>query len=117
MTHAHISTWAVALILFVVAIALQKSGKAKGAKIVSMVLRLFYILIVATGVLLLWNINLTGDYIVKGLMGIVVIGLMEMISVRTRKGKSTTVLWVIFAAAFAYVLYLGFSLDMGMNFF
>jgi uncharacterized membrane protein SirB2 len=112
MTHAHISTWAVALILFVVAIALQKSGKAKGAKIVSMVLRLFYILIVATGVLLLSKINIDSAYVIKGLMGIVVIGLMEMISVRTRKAKSTTVLWGIFAVALAYVMYLGFSLDM-----
>lgn len=112
MTHAHILTWAVALILFVVVIALQKSGKAKGAKIVSMVLRLFYIMIVATGVILLSKINIDAAYTIKGLMGIVVIGLMEMISVRTRKAKSTTVLWVIFAVALAYVMYLGFSLDM-----
>ncbi|WP_078381477.1 YisL family protein [Sutcliffiella halmapala] len=110
MTHAHISTWAIALILFVVALVLQKSGKAKGAKIVSMILRVFYILIVVTGVQLLFKINITGEYFLKAALGIVVIGLMEMISVRTRKEKSTVVFWVIFLAALAYVIHLGFSL-------
>lgn len=117
MTHAHISTWVVALILFVVAFILQKSGKEKGAKIVSMVLRVFYILIVTTGVLLLLEINITGEYFLKAVVGVIVIGLMEMISVRTRKAKATKVLWILFALALAYVIYLGFSMPMGMMFF
>ncbi|WP_223700739.1 YisL family protein [Sutcliffiella deserti] len=117
MTHAHITTWAIALILFLVVLALHKSGKAKGAKIVSMTLRLFYILIVATGILLLLEININGAYLWKALVGIVVIGLMEMITVRTRKAKSTTVFWVLFVLALVYVIYLGFSMSMGFKFF
>ena len=33
-THAHITTWVIGLILFVVALGLLKGGNAKGAKIV-----------------------------------------------------------------------------------
>ncbi|MCM3616917.1 DUF1516 family protein [Sutcliffiella horikoshii] len=112
MTHAHISTWAIALILFVVVLVLTKIGKEKGAKITSMVLRLFYILIVVTGLQLGWGWITNGQYVLKMVLGIVVIGLMEMISVRTRKGKSTVVLWVVFALALAYIIHLGFSLPM-----
>lgn len=112
MTHAHISTWAIALILFVVVLVLTKIGKEKGAKITSMVLRLFYILIVVTGLQLGWGWITNGQYVLKMVLGIVVIGLMEMISVRTRKGKSTVVLWVVFVLALAYIIHLGFSLPM-----
>ncbi|CAG9623468.1 YisL family protein [Sutcliffiella rhizosphaerae] len=112
MTHAHISTWAIALILFVVVLILTKAGKAKGAKITSMVLRLFYILIVVTGLQLGWGWITNGQYVLKMVLGIVVIGLMEMIAVRTRKGKPTVVFWVLFIVALAYILHLGFSLPM-----
>ncbi len=112
MTHAHISTWAIALILFVVVLVLTKIGKEKAAKITSMVLRLFYILIVVTGLQLGWGWITNGQYVLKMVLGIVVIGLMEMISVRTRKGKSTVVLWVVFVLALAYIIHLGFSLPM-----
>ncbi|WP_339149590.1 MULTISPECIES: DUF1516 family protein [unclassified Sutcliffiella] len=112
MTHAHISTWAIALILFVVVLVLTKVGKEKGAKITSMVLRLFYILIVVTGLQLGWGWITNGQYVLKMVLGIVVIGLMEMISVRTRKGKSTVVVWILFVLALAYIIHLGFSLPM-----
>ncbi|WP_404432034.1 DUF1516 family protein [Sutcliffiella horikoshii] len=114
MTHAHISTWAIALILFVVVLFLTKTGKEKGAKITAMVLRVFYILIVVTGLQLGWTLLTNGQYVLKMVLGIVVIGLMEMIAVRTRKGKSTVVVWVLFVVVFAYILHLGFSLPMGM---
>ncbi|WP_226682643.1 DUF1516 family protein [Sutcliffiella horikoshii] len=114
MTHAHISTWAIALILFVVVLFLTKAGKEKGAKITAMVLRVFYILIVVTGLQLGWAWITNGQYVLKMVLGIVVIGLMEMIAVRTRKGKSTVVVWVLFVVVLAYILHLGFSLPMGM---
>lgn len=118
MTHAHITTWVVAIVLFFVVLSLQKSGKAKGAKIVHMVLRLFYLLIILTGVLMLFSISsIDMMYVLKSLVGIWVIAMLEMILVRTKKEKKTTVLWAQFVVALILVLYLGFSLPLGFDFF
>jgi len=117
MTHAHITTWVVALILFAVTVSLQRQNSPK-AKMVQMVLRLFYLLIIGTGVLLLLSIaSIPVLYIVKAIVGIWVIGTMEMIVVRTKKGKSTNMFWVQFVIALLLVLYLGFKLPLGFYLF
>ncbi|KIQ95702.1 hypothetical protein LH47_00133 [Anoxybacillus thermarum] len=117
MTHAHITSWVVALILFVVAIAFQAKGHEK-TKMVHMSLRLFYILIIATGAWILHSMSsFPFLYIVKVIVGLWVVGVMEMILVRTAKGKNTNVLWLQFIVAFVIVLYLGFKLPFGFSFF
>ncbi|MBN6887587.1 peptidoglycan/LPS O-acetylase OafA/YrhL [Cytobacillus horneckiae] len=113
MTHAHLSTWIIALILFFVALGLQKSGKDK---VVHMILRLFYLLIIATGVMMLFSIsNIDLMYVLKSIVGLWVISMLEMILVRTKKGKKTTILWVQLVVAFLLVLYLGLSLPLGFT--
>ena len=108
MIHAHITTWVLALVLFFVALGLHKSGKARALKVVQMILRLFYLLIIITGVVILSKINISSLYILKSILGIVVIGMMEMIIVRSVKGKKTTMFWLLFIVTFVLVLYLGF---------
>ncbi|MEI2663552.1 YisL family protein [Rossellomorea sp. LJF3] len=116
-THAHITTWVVAIILFFVAVGLHNAGKKKGMKVVHMILRLFYLLIILTGALLFWKhqgIN-PALYGIKGLVGIGVIGMFEMILVRMNKGKSTNVLWIVMVIALLIVLYLGLRLPLGLH--
>ncbi|MEW9109138.1 YisL family protein [Cytobacillus gottheilii] len=116
MTHAHITTWVVALILFFVVLSLQKSGKAKGAKIVHMVLRLFYLLIIGTGIWMLTSIsNIDMMYILKSLIGIWVIAAVEMVLVRTAKGKKTGILWAQLGISLVLVIYLGLKLPLGFT--
>lgn len=113
MIHGHITAWALALILFVVALFLLKGGKAKGAKIVQMILRVLYLLIIATGVMMLTQVhNIDLQYILKAVVGLWVIGLFEMILSRVANERKTSVFWIQFVIAFALVLYLGFSLPM-----
>jgi len=117
-TDAHITTWVVAIILFFVALALHLAGNAKAMKIVHMILRLFYILIIVTGALLFWK-NQGFDpalYGVKGLVGIWVIAMFEIILVRLNKGKSTKVAAILLVISLLAVLYLGFKLPLGINF-
>lgn len=117
-THLHITTWVIGLILFFVAYGLHKSGKAKGSKISHMALRLFYVLIIITGAALFF-IHSSIDaalYGVKFILGLLVIGFMEMVLVRTKKGKKTQVMWILLLLALAGTLYLGFSLPVGFNF-
>lgn len=86
MTHMHIASWIVALILLFVSYGLYSSGSAKGAKITHMILRLFYILIILTGAeLFIRFANFNGEYAGKMLLGIITIGLMEMILIRKKK--------------------------------
>ncbi len=117
MIHAHMTTWFIALILFFVALGLHKSGKEKGAKIVHMVLRLFYLLILLTGFLLLFSININIMYVLKAAVGLWVISMLEIILIRTKKNEKASVLWIQFIVAVLLVLYLGFSLPLGTNIF
>jgi hypothetical protein len=110
MIHGHVTSWVLALILFIVAIFLLKAGKEKGAKIVQMILRVLYLLIIATGVGLLFMLDDIGLlYILKAVVGIWVIGLFEMILSKVAQNRKTTTLWIQFVIAFLLVLYLGFD--------
>lgn len=104
--HAHVSSWFIALLLFSLAIGLHRAGRKKAVKTVSMILRLFYLLIIATGVmLLLYLAEINTDYILKTIAGLLVIGMFEMILARVRKGKSAGLFWILFAISFAAALY------------
>jgi hypothetical protein len=112
MTHAHITAWVVALILFFVTVSMQRSNSPK-ARMMQMILRLFYLIIIGTGALLLHSIaSIPPLYIVKVIVGVWVIGAMEMILVRAAKGKNTNMFWIQFVIAFIVVLYLGFKLPL-----
>jgi hypothetical protein len=113
MIHGHITAWVLALILFGVALFLHKGGKAKVAKIVQMILRVLYLLIIATGIMMLTQVhNINLMYILKAIVGFWVIGLFEMILSRVASDRKTSVFWIQFVIAFALVLFLGFSLPM-----
>lgn len=124
MTHMHITTWVLGLILFIVALSLYKKGSEKPATIVHMILRLMYILIIITGGLLTWEyirmsigMPLLGEVIVKVLAGIWVVSMMEMILVGKKKGKAVTGRWIQFGIALVIVIVLGFfRLPMGFLF-
>src|SRR5690606_35366507 len=106
MIHAHITTWLLTLILFFVALGLRNGGKEKGLKIVQMILRLFYLLIIGTGIWILSSISsIDFMYILKSLAGIWVIAAIEMILVRKAKDKSTGAFWAQFVIALVLVLY------------
>ena len=118
MTHAHITTWVIALILFFVAINLNKKGNEKGFKILQMILRVVYLLILATGGILLSSIaHISLLYSLKAVVGLWIIALFELILLRTAKKQPVTVLWIQFVVAFLLVLYLGLKLPLGFHLF
>lgn len=118
VTHAHITTWVLALILFFISIGLHKANKVRGLKIVQMILRLFYILIIVTGAMMLFSLAVIPVvYWVKAILGILVIAFFELVLTSMIKGKSTGLLWVILIVLFIAVVYLGFYLPLGFKFF
>ena len=116
-THLHITTWVIAILLFLGAAFMDR--ESKGRKIVHMVLRLFYILVIITG-LALFIAHSSYDameYGLKFLFGLLTIGMMEMVLVRGKKQKSVTLFWILFAVFLLASLFYGFKLPIGFNFF
>ncbi|WP_188455265.1 YisL family protein [Virgibacillus oceani] len=121
-THLHITAWALAFILFIVVVILHKQGKAKGAKIVQMILRLDYLLILYSGGSLLANYfgasPMMGEAIFKGLAGIWAIFAMEMISIKMGRNEATKGWWIQLVIAVLLTLILGFGrLPLGLLLF
>ncbi len=116
-THLHITTWVIAVILFLVAAIMQRDSK--GRKILHMVLRLFYILIIITGLTLFieWSSSDPMLYGIKFLLGILTIGMMEMVLVRSKKQKPVTLFWALFAVFLFATMFVGFMLPVGLKFF
>ncbi|MET3683402.1 putative membrane protein SirB2 [Alkalibacillus flavidus] len=117
MALIHIVSWSVGLILFFVAYTMIKQGKAeKPIKITQMVLRVFYLLIIATGADLFFNhygMNVEdtqfSEYIIKMVAGIWVIAAIEMTLAKAKKGKKEFSGWLQLVVALILVLVLGFA--------
>lgn len=117
-THSHIFTWAVAVILFAVAVILFKKGLDKQFKIVHMALRLFYLLILITGGILFVQFA-SIDHMLYGLKfvsGLAVIAFSEITLVRMKKNKSLGGVTAGLIVSALVTFYLGFSLPIGFNF-
>ncbi|WP_381432163.1 YisL family protein [Sporosarcina soli] len=116
-THFHIFTWVVGIVLFLVA-AVMANG-TKGRKITHMIARLFYVLIVISGALLFFKYSSADAalYGVKFLLGLLTIGMMEMVLVRADKGKSISGVWILFFVFLFATMYLGFKLPVNISWF
>ncbi|HSO58585.1 MAG TPA: YisL family protein [Paenisporosarcina sp.] len=116
-THLHITTWVIGIILFFVAVTMTNGSK--GQKITHMVLRLVYVFIILTGVAL-FMLGMDSEmgmlYGFKLIGGVLVIGMMEMILVRMKKQKATTMFWILLFVFLFITMFLGFKLPMGIDF-
>lgn len=115
-THLHITAWVVGIVLFLTAAFMNR--ESKGRKIVHMILRLFYILIIISGLALFieWSSSDAMQYGMKFLFGLLTIGMMEMVLVRSKKQKPVTLFWVLFAVFLFVTMFFGFKLPVGINF-
>ncbi len=107
--HIHVTLWTLLIISFVVSLILHRAGKAKGQKILHMVARLLYLLVLVSGLHMLaaWY-HFQGAALIKGIAGVLVLVGMEMVLVRTEKGKRTGITWAVLAIALILVFYYGY---------
>lgn len=111
--HMHVTAWFTALVLFGLTLIFRRTGMVRAEKIIFIVLRIFYLFIIATGVKLLsFLAEFQPVYILKTVSGLFVISLIEMVSARDRRGKNTPVYWILLALLFVYTLYLGIKLPL-----
>jgi hypothetical protein len=115
MIHLHITSWALVLLLFVVALV---ASNAKTKKIVHMTARMLYFVVIASGMWTLTSLTkFNGEYIGKAILGFIVIVGIEMVLVRTQKGRPTGLAWAVFIVSLVLTVALGLRLPLGMKFF
>ncbi|RKD24407.1 hypothetical protein BEP19_08430 [Ammoniphilus oxalaticus] len=108
-SHTHQSAWLITVLLFALAAIFTKNGKQKAQKITHMILRLFFIIMLVSGVGSLIFRSFAAHYVVKGILAVALIGLMEMILGRGGRGEKTGMLWIPFIVALLAVVVMGFS--------
>jgi uncharacterized membrane protein SirB2 len=114
MTHAHLTSLVLSLIFLIIIAVLQNKGK--NIKIWHMVLRVTYILVIGTGCMLFFAAySIPLSYYIKAVLGIVMIGLFEMVILGKQKEKKTDVLWIAFSIVLVILFALGFTLPMGFD--
>jgi len=116
MVHVHLTALVLTLILFFIALSLQKKGR--NIKILKMILRVMYIIIIVTGGMLLFSLyQITILYVLKTVFGLAMIGMFEMILARSGKERNLAVFWVVFFVILIVTIYLGLQLPFGIYIF
>ncbi|MGO4888548.1 DUF1516 family protein [Anaerobacillus sp. MEB173] len=109
LLHTHVLTWFLALVFFIVSYFLFKAGKQKGQRITHMILRLMFILVFLSGGSLVFALGFSVSSIIKGVLAIWLLSLMELILVKSVKGKiSGGYYWIQFIIALVAVFYYGY---------
>lgn len=107
MFQTHAGSWAFLILFFVLTYFFKK-------KALQMILRLFYVLMVVSGAVMLFGFGgYTGEYHLKATAAIILIGLMEMILVRRiKKGHSSKQVlpfWIGIIVLLTLVLLIAFN--------
>lgn len=125
MIHLHLTALIIAVILFIAVFAMYKKDNTKENKtafILHMVLRLFYVIILVSG-LIVYISNMEGisnandhmRYGIKALLGLLSIGLMEVSIVRLKKQSAkANMILIVCIISIAATVVLGAILPLGM---
>lgn len=122
MVHVHITSWVLAIILALYVGHGYKNGQ--NVKVPHMILRLLYFVILGTGLYIFIDLpkdNLPSDlkmlYNIKMGLGIIMLGVFEYFTVSAKKKRKMLVPVTIFTVLILALLYLGFKLPLGFQFF
>lgn len=116
--YLHLVSWLAILILTVIAWAIYPKA-VKGFTILQMIDRVFYLLIIFSGIMMMGNSFATNWLlaILKILLGIVVIGVVEMLLSFRKQQKPTMVFLILFLVLLILTIALGFYLSGGYPLF
>lgn len=114
MAHMHITSWVLALILIALVAMFYKQKNEKLGKIFHMVLRLDFLFILFTGIMLLTeyfkvSVGQTGELVIKVIAGLWAIVAMEMIGGKMSRGQSSKAWWIHLIIAAIIAIALGFG--------
>lgn len=114
MAHMHITSWVLAVILIILITLFYKQNNDKLGKIFQMILRLDFLFILFTGIMLLTEyfkvtVGHTGELVIKVIAGLWAIVAMEMIGGKLSKGQNSKAWWIHFVIAAVIAIALGFG--------
>ncbi|MBC1343530.1 YisL family protein [Listeria welshimeri] len=116
--YVHLISWVAIVVLTVTALAIY-SKSTKGFTILQMINRIFYILVILSGVMMV-QYSVEQSWILaifKILMGIIVIGVVEMLLSYRKQQKPTGMFLMIFIIVVVITASLGFYLSGGYPLF
>ncbi|MDQ0207967.1 DUF1516 family protein [Alkalicoccobacillus murimartini] len=109
----HIGTWMLLILLFGVLFLLYKWKVSFANRLLRTILWLLYSLSIVSGVAILYVYQFPAQYIIKGMISLILIYSMEVILRKTkRKQRGTSIYWFICITALSIVLLLGFNIGM-----
>lgn len=110
MAHLHVTGWALAIIFVFLVVNSYKKGQDRQATVLQMLLRIEYLIILFSGIMLFLSYNqMNGELIVKVIAGLWAIASMEMITIKTKNSKPTKGWWIQFVIALILAISLGFG--------
>src|SRR5699024_3628813 len=110
LAHLHITAWVLAIILLFISFSMYKGGKMKPAKILHMILRLDYSLLLYSGGSLFASYSNIGFLvIVKVLAGIWAIMAIEMIAIIASECLPASSFWTAFVIAVVIAIVIAFG--------
>ncbi|MBN8210872.1 DUF1516 family protein [Bacillus sp. NTK071] len=104
LLQSHAGSWAILVLLLVI------SYFAPNQKITPMIQRLFYLIMIITGVSMLVMIGFPLLYVFKGILAIVLIGFMEVVVGRRKRSESTKVYWIAVIVLLLIILSIGYDI-------
>lgn len=110
LLHSHVSSWFLGIFLFILALIFIKLEMPKGKKITHMILRVFYIIILITGVSLLVHTQFPISHIIKGLLALWLISIVEMYLARNEQlnRQSKLIYWLQIIIALVFIFLIGY---------
>ncbi|WP_059105030.1 DUF1516 family protein [Shouchella shacheensis] len=106
---SHQGAWAFLLIFFLIAFSLYKAHKMTSGKVISMILRLFYLIMIVSGSGLLYTYGFPPHYVVKGIIAFVMIGFMEMTLRKVKRDQGGMVGFILASISALLVVIMGFA--------
>ncbi|GGL49762.1 DUF1516 family protein [Sporolactobacillus putidus] len=103
LLHTHSGMWGIMVLLFILSFAFYRQ---RGW---NMGLRLAYLVMLVTGV---WMLALKGFpwlFILKGILALILIGMMEMTLGRRRRKEPTFFMWILIIVILAVILLIGYE--------
>lgn len=117
-TYTHMISWFILLFLFFFVLIMHKGSKER--KILHMIIRFMYVIVIITGgalYLLMMNSDLSFVYMLKVIAGIAFIALAEITIIRANKSKKYQIPFLLSLAMIFLMMILGYYLPMGMDMF
>lgn len=117
-TYTHMFSWFVLLFLFFFVLIMHKGSN--GRKILHMIVRLMYVIVIITGgalYVLMMNSDLSFVYILKVVAGLIFIVLVEITIIRANQSKKFQIPFLLSLVMIFLMMILGYYLPMGMDMF